>query len=200
MPIVELRQRAQEQEQEWGALIARTAQGDQASFTILYDSSSPYVFGLVMRILSDREAAEEVTLDVYSQIWRQARSYDPSRGTPGSWIMTLARTRAIDRFRAGYLERGRQAPLETAADLPGEGNDPEQQTAGFERQRLVQQALAILTVEQREAIALAYYWGLSQTEIADRLKIPLGTVKTRVRLGMQKLREVLAPHEEGLVT
>lgn len=198
MPTVELRQRVQER--EWGELIARTAQGDQASFTILYDASSPYVFGLVMRILGDRETAEEVTLDVYSQIWRQARSYDASRGTPDSWVMTLARTRAIDRFRAGYLERGRQAPLETAAELPGEGHDPEQQTAGRERQRLVQQAMATLTREQREAIALAYYWGLSQSEIADRLKVPLGTVKTRIRLGMQKLREILAPQEEGLAT
>ncbi|WHZ16320.1 MAG: hypothetical protein OJF52_003169 [Nitrospira sp.] len=198
MPTVELRRRVQER--EWGELIARTAQGDQASFTILYDASNPYVFGLVMRILGDREAAEEVTLDVYSQLWRQARSYDASRGTPGSWVMTLARTRAVDRFRAGYLERGRQAPLETAAELPGEGNDSEQQTVGLERQRLVQQAMAMLTVEQREAIALAYYWGLSQSEIADKLKLPLRTVKTRVRLGMQKLREILAPHEEGLAT
>lgn len=198
MSTVELRRRVQER--EWGELIVRTAQGDQASFTILYDASSPYVFGLVMRILGDREAAEEVTLDVYSQLWRQARSYDASRGTPGSWVMTLARTRAIDRFRAGYLERGRQAPLETAAELPGEGSNPEQQTVGLERQRLVQQAMAMLTVEQREAIALAYYWGLSQSEIADKLKLPLRTVKTRVRLGMQKLREILAPHEEGLAT
>lgn len=198
MPIVESHQRIQEQ--EWVGLIARTAQGDQAALAAFYDASSPYVFGLVMRILSDREAAAEVTLDVYSQIWRQARSYDASRGTAGSWVMTLARTRAIDRFRAGYLERGRQAPLETAAELPGHEADPEQQTAGLERQRLVQEALATLSAEQREAISLAYYWGLSQSEIAGKLKLPLGTVKTRVRLGMQKLREVLAPHEEGLAT
>ena len=176
MAIVESRQRIQEQ--QWGGLIARTAQGDQTALTTLYDASSPYVFGLVMRILGDREAAEEVTLDVYSaRFWRQARFYDASRGTPGSWVMTLARTRAIDRFRAGYLERGRRAPPETAAELPGDGDDPEQLSVGLERQRLVQKALATLTAQQREAISLVYYWGLSQSEIADKLKLPLGTVK-----------------------
>ena len=174
MAIVESRQRIQEQ--QWGGLTARTAQGDQTALTTLYDASSPYVFGLVMSILGDREAAEKVTLDVYIQIWRQARSYDASRGTPGSWVMTLAQTRAIDRFRARYLERGRRAPLETAAELPDDGDDPEQLSVGLERQRLVQKALATLTAQQREAISLVHYWGLSQSEIADKLKLPLGTV------------------------
>ncbi|MBX3235886.1 MAG: sigma-70 family RNA polymerase sigma factor [Nitrospiraceae bacterium] len=186
------------QEQHWGMLIARIASGDQSALAELYDASSAQVFGLALRVLAERTAAEDVTLEVYTQVWRQAGSYDPARGTPGSWLMTVARTRAIDRFRAGYLERGAQAPLESAADLPGMGETPEQYAAGVERQRLVREALTALTSEQREAVSLAYYWGLSQSEIADRLQIPLGTVKTRVRLGMMKLREVLAPHEEGL--
>jgi len=171
-------------EHQWGTLIARIASGDQSALAELYDASSAQVFGLALRVLAERTAAEDVTLEVYTQVWRQAASYDPARGTPGSWLMTVARTRAIDRFRAGYLERGAQAPLDTAGDLPGTGETPEQYAAGIERQRLVQEALASLSGEQREALSLAYYWGLSQSEIADRLHIPLGTVKTRVRLGM----------------
>ena len=185
-------------EQEWAGLLARIAAGDQPALAEFYDASSAKVFGLVMKILADRTVAEEVTMDVYTQVWRRASSYDAERGTPGSWLMTLAKTRAIDRFRSSYLERGRQVPLDQAAELPGDAATPEQYSADLERQRLVQEAMASLSAEQRQAIALAYYWGLSQSEIADRLRLPLGTVKTRMRLGMIRLREVLAPHGEGV--
>lgn len=185
-------------EQEWAGLLARIAAGDQSALAEFYDASSAKVFGLAMKILADRTAAEEVTMDVYTQVWRRASTYDTERGTPGSWLMTLAKTRAIDRFRSSYLERGRQVPLDQAAELPGDAATPEQYSADLERQRLVQEAMASLSAEQRQAIALAYYWGLSQSEIADRLRLPLGTVKTRMRLGMIRLREVLAPHGEGL--
>ncbi len=187
-------------EQEWAGFLARIASGDQSALAELYDASSAKVFGLAMKILGDRAAAEETTLDVYTQVWRRISTYDAERGTPGSWLMTLAKHRAIDRFRSHYLERGRQVPLEQAAELPGHEESPEQYSAGLERQRLVQDALGSLPVEQRQAIALAYYWGLSQSEIADQLKLPLGTVKTRIRLGMIRLREVLAPHGEGLLS
>lgn len=185
-------------EQEWPGLLARIAAGDQPALAELYDASSAKVFGLAMKILGDHTTAEEVTMDVYTQVWRRASTYDAERGTPGSWLMTLAKTRAIDRFRSHYLERGRQVPLDQAAELSGDAENPEQYSAGLERQRLVQEAMGSLSTEQRQAIALAYYWGLSQSEIADRLKLPLGTVKTRMRLGMIRLREVLAPHGEGL--
>ena len=185
-------------EQEWTGLLARIAAGDQPALAEFYDASSAKVFGLVMKILADRTVAEEVTMDVYTQVWRRASTYDTERGTPGSWLMMLAKTRAIDRFRSSYLERGRQVPLDQAAELPGDRATPEQYSAGLERQRLVQEAMASLSAEQRQAIALAYYWGLSQSEIADRLQLPLGTVKTRMRLGMIRLREVLAPHGEGV--
>ena len=187
-------------EQEWAGLLARIAVGDQSALAELYDASSPKVFGLAMKILGDHAAAEETTLDVYTQVWRRISTYDPERGMPGSWLMTLAKHRAIDRFRSSYLERGRQVPLEQAAELPGREETPEQYSAGLERQRLVQDALATLSADQRQAIALAYYWGMSQSEVADQLKLPLGTVKTRIRLGMIKLREVLAPHGEGLLS
>ena len=187
-------------EQEWAGLLARIAVGDQSALAELYDVSSAKVFGLAMKILGDHAAAEETTLDVYTQVWRRISTYNAVLGTPGSWLMTLAKNRAIDRFRSSYLERGRHVPLEQAAELPGHEDTPEQYSAGLERQRFVQEALASLSVEQRQAIALAYYWGLSQSEIADQLKLPLGTVKTRVRLGLIKLREVLAPHGEGLLS
>lgn len=187
-------------EQEWGGLIARAARGDQHALATLYDRTSPHVYGLALKILGDQSAAEEVTLDVYTQVWRQAHTYDGQRGSPGGWLMTLARTRAIDRFRAGFQERNRQTPLEAAEFLPDERNDPEQDSVDEERRRLVQRALAELSTEQRETISLAYFWGLSQSEIAEKLSLPLGTVKTRVRLGMMKLRELLAPHEEGLAS
>ena len=187
------------QEQEWGQLIAQTAQGDQAALAMLYDRTSPHVFGLVLKILNNHESAEEVTLDVYTQVWRQAHTYDHTRGAPGAWLMTLARTRAIDRFRAGAIERGRIASLDAAQFFASDDATPEQDVQGQERRRYVQQALATLSPEQRQAIALAYFYGLSQSEIADELQLPLGTVKTRIRLGMVKLRDALAPYETGLL-
>lgn len=187
------------QEQEWAHLIALTAEGDQTALATLYDRTSPQVFGLILKILNNREAAEEVTLDVYTQVWRQAHAYDRTRGAPGAWLMMLARTRAIDRFRSGAAERGRMESLDAATLFASADDSPEQDVEGQERRRYVQAALAGLTAEQRQTIALAYFYGLSQSEIADKLQLPLGTVKTRMRLGMIKLREALAPYESGLM-
>jgi RNA polymerase sigma-70 factor (ECF subfamily) len=198
MPIMTMEPTKPAQDEEWANLIALTAQGDQAALAALYDRTSPQVFGLALKILKNREAAEEVTLDVYTQVWRQAHTYDQTRGAPGAWLMMLARTRAIDRFRAGAAEYGRLEPLDAAELFASDGDTPEQDMAGQERRRFVRQALATLTDEQRGAIALAYFYGLSQSEIAEHLRLPLGTVKTRIRLDMIKLREALAPYEEGL--
>jgi RNA polymerase sigma-70 factor (ECF subfamily) len=186
------------QDKEWTQLIALTAQGDQTALAMFYDRTSPLVFGLVLKILNNREAAEEVTLDVYTQVWRQAHTYDQTRGAPGAWLMTLARTRAIDRFRASAVEHGRIESLDAAALFASDEETPERDVEARERRQYVQQALALLTEEQRQAIALAYFYGLSQSEIAEKLQLPLGTVKTRIRLGMMKLREALAPYETGL--
>ena len=186
------------QDQEWAQLIALTAQGDQAALAAFYDRTSPQVFGLVLKILNNREAAEEVTLDVYTQVWRQAHTYDRIRGAPGAWLMTIARTRAIDRFRAAAAEHGRIESLGVARLFANNDETPDKDVEGQERRRYVRQALAILSEEQRQAIALAYFYDLSQSEIAEKLQIPLGTVKTRIRLGMMKLREALAPYEAGL--
>jgi RNA polymerase sigma-70 factor (ECF subfamily) len=167
--------------------------GDQSALTALYDSTKRLVYGLALRVLGDTATAEEVLFDVYSQVWRQASSYDRGRGAPLAWIMTIARSRAIDRLRSGRQEQQRKEPLETARAEPAATVNPEEASVIAERRRIVRSALESLTAEQREVIELAYYSGLSHSEIAVKLGQPLGTVKTRTRLGMMKLRERLHP-------
>ncbi|MBI3951685.1 MAG: sigma-70 family RNA polymerase sigma factor [Acidobacteria bacterium] len=185
-------------EQEWSSLIRRVAAGDQAALGELYDGTSHLVYGLALRILGDPEEAEEVSLDVYEQVWRQAADFDSQRGTLLVWLMMLTRSRAIDRLRAAARQRQREGPLELAGSFSSRAASPEEDAITAERQQLVQTALAGLKPEQREVIELAYFHGLSQSEIALYLQQPLGTVKTRIRLGMMKLREWFLPLEEGL--
>lgn len=184
-------------EQEWPALIALTAQGDQSAFSRLYDQSSPQIYGLVLRILGQPAMAEDVTLEVYTQVWKHAHSYDRQRGTPMAWLITLARTRAIDRLRATRAERA-SVSLDEAAWIPSDDASPEERSSARQREAIVQTALAQLSTEQRDALLLGYFGGYSQSEIATRLNLPLGTVKTRMRLGLMKLRDLLAPYAEGL--
>jgi RNA polymerase sigma-70 factor (ECF subfamily) len=171
------------------------AEGDQSALASLYDGTSRLVFGLVVRILGDQANAEEVLLDVFTQAWRQASLYDNKRGAPLAWLMTIARSRAIDRLRSGKPDQQAKEPLELIGDLTAATENPEEATAISERRTLVRSALGALTPEQREVIELAYYSGLSHSEIAAQLGQPLGTVKTRTRLGMMKLREMLRPLE-----
>jgi len=179
-------------------LIRSLARGEMSALNALYDSTSRLVFGLVVRILGDRSSAEEVVLDVYTQVWRQAHSFDASRGVPLAWMMTIARTRAIDRLRSTKLYQQRKEPLDLVMNKSATAADPEEETASSERQTLVRSALESLSPDQREVLELAYYSGLSHSEIAARLGQPLGTVKTRVRLGMMKLCDLLQPlREEG---
>lgn len=186
-------------EREWPTLIAKAAQGDQAAFSRLYDESSPQIYGLVLRIVTDPHLAEEVTMDVYTQVWKQAKNYNPERGTPMGWLITLARTRSIDRIRSGRLERASVTQMDDALPIASDDLTPEEQSAGRQRRAIVQKALGCLSVEQREALLLAYFGGYSQSEISEKLGLPLGTVKTRMRLGMMKLRDLLAPYGEGLL-
>jgi RNA polymerase sigma-70 factor, ECF subfamily len=182
---------------ELNALIQRIAQGDTSALGQFYDTTHRQVYGLILRILNEASIAEEVLLDVYTQVWRQADDYDQKRGTPITWLMIIARCRAIDRRRAGRREQEHCAPLELGINEPAAGNNPEEETLASERQRFVRAALAELSPEQREVIELAYYSGLSHNEISERLTQPLGTVKTRIRMGMIKLRELLKPVVEG---
>ena len=178
---------------EWATLIVRVARGDESALSKLYDETSRLIFGLTLRILGDKATAEEVLLDVYCQVWRQAASYDSSRGAPLAWLMTIARSRSIDRLRAGKQDQQRRESLDAVGDQPSAIDNPEETGVIAERRALVRSALASLTPEQRQVIELAYYGGLSHSEIAERLEQPLGTVKTRTRLGMMKLREMLSP-------
>jgi RNA polymerase sigma-70 factor, ECF subfamily len=186
-------------DQDWTALIKRVADGDQSALATLYDSTSRLIFGLILRVVTDRSTAEEVLLDVYTQVWRQAASYDSKRGAPLAWLMTIARTRGIDRLRSGRHENQNKESLDAIGDVTAGTDSPEAETVSSERRQLVRTALETLSAEQREVIELAYYSGLSHSEIALRLGQPLGTVKTRTRLGMMKLRDMLRPLLEGQV-
>jgi RNA polymerase sigma-70 factor (ECF subfamily) len=180
-------------DQDWVVLIRRIAVGDQAAMAALYDATSRLVYSLILRILGDPSTAEEVLLDAYTQVWRQAANYDCDRGTPLAWLMTIGRSRALDRLRAGWQEHQRREPLDAVNNAASQTANPEEATATDERRRLVGAALTSLAPEQREVIELAYYSGLSHSEIALQIGLPLGTVKTRIRLGMNKLREQLRP-------
>jgi RNA polymerase sigma-70 factor (ECF subfamily) len=175
---------------EQALLIRSIAGGDQQALSALYDSTSRLLYGLVLGILNDTGAAEEVLLDVYTQVWRQAERYHEARGTPLAWLTTIARSRAIDRLRAGRTEQQRTAPLDLSIQTANTEN-LEEALAVREVQARVRRALGTLPAEQREVIELAYYSGMSHSEIASRLSLPLGTVKTRVRSAMMRLREVL---------
>ena len=186
-------------DQDWATLIKRVADGDQSALTTLYDSTSRLVFGLILRVVTDRSSAEEVLLDVYTQVWRQASTYDSKRGAPLAWLMTIARTRGIDRLRSGKHEHQNKESLDAIGEMAASTANPETDSVTAERRQLVRSALDALSAEQREVIELAYYGGLSHSEIALRLGQPLGTVKTRTRLGMMKLRDMLRQTLEGQI-
>jgi RNA polymerase sigma-70 factor (ECF subfamily) len=175
-------------------LLASIVKGDQQAFSRLYDHSSALLYTLAFRILGNREEANELLQDVYLEVWRKVARYDVGRGTPIAWLITLTRSRAIDRVRA-RTARGHNAtsPLDgsvssAVADL---GPSPFETQADQELRMAVGTAITGLPPAQQQAIELAYYEGLSHQEIAARLNQPLGTVKTRIKLGMSKLREAL---------
>jgi RNA polymerase sigma-70 factor (ECF subfamily) len=181
------------QEQELASLIGRLAEGDQAALALFYDQTSSLVYSLALRIVKDPPAAEDVTIEAFTQVYRQAASYDPKRGSPTAWLLTLARSRAIDRLRVDMHRHEREEPIDDSTVIAALATSPEEQSTTSESREIVQRALATLTPEQREAIESAYYLGLSHSEIATRLGQPLGTVKTRIRTGMMLLRERLRP-------
>lgn len=180
-----------------GALLQRIAAGDEQALGALYDRWSPLVFSLCVHVLGDDDEAEEAVEETFWQAWRQAARYDTTRGAVSTWLTTIARSRALDRLRAkrrrqedamsDLTETKRAAVEETAR----RGDDPASGAEVSERRALVRQALLALPPEQREVLELAYFRGLSQTEIAERTGQPLGTIKTRVRLAMEKLRDRL---------
>lgn len=179
------------------ALLRRIATGDEAALGELYDRWSPLVHSLVVRMLGDPDDAEEVVEETFWQVWRQSARYEVARGSVSTWLVMIARSRALDRLRSrrGVREERWPAPQESAAEPDGgaaEDASPLESAERRERGAMVRNALALLPVEQRKTLELAYFHGLSQSEIAARTGEPLGTVKTRVRLAMRKLKETLS--------
>lgn len=181
------------QEVAWRGCVARMATGDQAGLADLYDASSRLVYSVVLRIVRRAEDAEEVTLDVFTQVWKSAASYDASRGSVAAWLVMLARSRAIDRIRSLTPREQNERPMPDVFEPPTSQPTPERETEDSQRRRRVVSALSVLPAEQRELLQLAFFEGLTHSELAARLNQPLGTVKTRIRMGMMKLREQLEP-------
>ena len=170
------------------------ARKDELALASLYDRYRAILFGLIMRILNSREEAEDVLQEVFLQVWRRARDFDERRGRPFTWLVTLARSRAIDRLRQlGSRERLASAVVGLARAV----SDPAEDAFRSEQRARVVGALAQLSEEQRHTLMLAYFEGLTQSEIAARLSSPLGTVKTRMRSGMIKLRGLLSKRIES---
>jgi RNA polymerase sigma-70 factor (ECF subfamily) len=187
----------EDREDVWVRLLERTAGGDTDALARIYDGTASLVYGLALRIVGDAGNAEEVTEDVFLQVWRQAARYDASRSGAVHWLLTLARSRAIDRLRAGASSRSRHAPLEDAGEVHDAAPGPEHAAVAGERRTLVRNALARLSRDQRQAVELAYFRGMSHSQIAAHVGAPLGTVKTRIRLGMEHLRSALGADSEA---
>lgn len=176
-------------------LLTRIAGRDAAALGELYDRHNRLLFSLIMRVLRDRGESEDVLQDVFMRVWDRADSYTPALGTPSAWLVRIARNRAIDRLRsrqvrANVAESYEDPPV--AADLTLAGN-PEQLARTAEHRRAIVSALDQLPAEQRTLIDAAYFEGYTQSELAERFNLPLGTVKTRIRTAMQELRRTLGP-------
>lgn len=174
--------------------IGRMALGDTRALEELYDRHAPMLYGLVLRIVGRVSDAEEVLQDAWLQAWRRADTWDPARGTVPAWLVTLARSRAIDRIRS-VAARQRAEAATPAPEMPLAADEPAANAAQRQRQERLSAALATLTPRQREVLELGYFGGLSQTEIAERIGAPLGSVKSWTRQGLMRLRE-LVPEEE----
>lgn len=173
------------------ALVARTARGDEAAFARLYDLLSSTVYGVCRRVLRDPAESEEVAQEVLLEIWRTATRYDPARAGVRSWAVMIAHSRAVDRVRSSERRRAREQAT-ALPEPPAVDEVSEAALSAFEVRR-VQRAMADLSDLQRESVRLAFYAGHTHREVAALLDVPLGTVKTRIRDGLTRLRSVLGP-------
>ena len=177
-------------EREWATLVKSIAAGDQLALHALYEMSHRPVFTLIMRITANRETAEELTVDVFHDVWRRASRYDAANGTVLGWIMNQARSRAIDRLRfESRKKRSQDGDVQPPAEVAA---DPRDVLELREQGEQLRAALAALTPDERQAIEVTFFAGLTHAEAAARLNQPLGTVKTRIRSGLLKLRHALA--------
>ena len=169
-------------------LLTLTARGDEAAFASLYDAVAGAVHGLVVRVLRDPAQSEEVTQEVMVEVWRQASRFDPARGTARAWLLTIAHRRAVDRVRSAQSSTDREDRAGRAAQVREFDEVAEEVEHRMEAEQ-VRRALHVLTDLQREAVTLAYYGGYTHREVSDLLDVPLGTVKTRLRDGLIRLRD-----------
>jgi RNA polymerase sigma-70 factor, ECF subfamily len=173
------------------SLMRAVAAGDRTAFSLLYDRHSPLLFSICRRVLKDSGNAEDIVIEVFLEVWLRADRFDASRGSPMTYLVTLARSRAIDR------QRSQSARLKATSGDPGNSaqtspaSDPSQSVDSNEQQQIVRAALAELEPAQRQALECAFYEGLSHSEIAEKLQKPLGTIKTYIRQGLIRLRDSL---------
>jgi len=180
-------------------LMTRLAMRDIRAFEALYDRYGTLVYSTALRVVGDAQLAEDIAQEVFLRIWRRPDHYVPERGRFVTWLLSVARNGAVDQIRTrGRRRRHETAGEEVERELPAdEGQDPALMAQLADERQKVRRALASLPLEQRRVIEMAYYGGYTQQEIAEMLSQPLGTVKTRIRLGMQKLRATLAPEIGG---
>jgi RNA polymerase sigma-70 factor (ECF subfamily) len=178
-------------EQDWTTLVQSIAAGDQLALHALYEMAHRLVFTLIMRITANRETAEELTIDVFHDIWRRALRYDAANGTVLGWIMNQARSRAIDRLR--FESRQKRKLCDDMQPMVEAAADPRDAIELREQGEALRAALASLTPDERQAIETTFFAGLTHAEAAARLNQPLGTIKTRIRSGLHKLRHALTP-------
>ena len=169
------------------ALVALVARGDENALAATYDRFSRIAYGLALRVLRDSALAQDAVQDAFLAVWRGAAGFDPARAKPSTWILTIVHRRAVDLVRREDRRRGE--PLESAPQAVGETTEHEAELR--DKRRVVQDALRQLPDEQREAIELAYYGGYTQSELAERLGQPLGTIKSRMFAGLSRLRDLL---------
>jgi RNA polymerase sigma-70 factor, ECF subfamily len=181
-------------EQDWATLVQSIAAGDQLALHALYERAHRIVFTLIMRITANREAAEELTIDVFHAVWRRAPGYDAANGTVLGWIMNQARSRAIDHLR--FESRKKRSHGVDAQPMAEAAADPRHVLELREQGELLRAALAELTPDERQAIEMTFFAGLTHAEAAVRLNQPLGTIKTRIRSGLHKLRHRLGAEAE----
>lgn len=168
--------------------LERMARGDRDAIAELYDRHARSIYSLAVRIVRDQADAEDIVQEVFSQAWRQADRYDATRGNVVSWLLTLTRSRAIDRLRSRRARPWDTSDRNVPLDLPDETLGPDLQAVSAEQVTHVRAALESLPLVERLALELAYFEGLTHTEVAARLELPLGTVKTRIRHGLLRLR------------
>ena len=178
-------------EQEWVRLVRSIATGDQLALHSIYEQTHRIVFTLIARITNNRETAEELTIDVFHDVWRRASTYDPANGSVIGWIMNQARSRAIDRLRFEQRKKRVNNYADTPLTTPPP-NDPQQACQLEEQSQLLRNALEVLKPEERQVIETAFFSEMTYEQVAAKLNQPLGTVKTRIRSGLCKLRQSLA--------